>query len=179
MITDTLNRIKRSDIDQMEKVYRLNLISSVTGYKPANLVGTQSRLGNPNLAIISSVVHLGSDPPLIGFMQRPNSVRRDTYENIHKTGYYTINHVHAHFIEKAHQTSAKYDKDISEFEACDIAISFLNEFPAPFVRNSRIKVALKFLDEIAIPQNGTSMILGEIMDIYLEERCLERPRKVH
>jgi len=173
MKTDTLNRIKRSDIDQMEKVYRLNLISSVTGYKPANLVGTQSESGNPNLTIISSVVHLGSNPPLIGFMQRPDTVRRDTYENIQKTGYYTINHIHTNFIEKAHQTSAKYDKDVSEFEACDIEISFLDKFHAPFVKESHIKVALKFLDEIAIPHNGTSMIVGEIMDIYIKGQCLE------
>lgn len=157
----------------MERIFRLNLVNSVTGYKPANLVGTMSADGNPNLTVISSVVHLGSNPPLIGFMQRPTTVRRDTYENIRETGYYTINHIHADFIEKAHQTSARYDKEISEFDVCDIGISFLDGFHAPFVEESRIKIAMKFLDEIAILHNGTSMIVGEIMDIYLDDKCLE------
>ena len=113
-------RISRNEIDALEKIYRANLINSITGYKPANLIGTISKDGITNLTIISSVFHMGSNPPIIGFMQRPVTVQRDTYENIKSMGYYTINHVHGEFIEKAHQTSARFDKDVSEFEACGI-----------------------------------------------------------
>lgn len=169
-----LKHLTRDAIDQMDRIFRANLISSATGYKSANLIGTKSADGISNLTMISSVVHLGSNPPLIGFIQRPTTVRRDTYENIRETCYYTINHVHEDFIEKAHQTSARYDREVSEFDACDIGISFLNDFHAPFVQESKLKLAMKFLEEIPIPQNGTSMILGEIMDIYLEDQCLEK-----
>lgn len=168
-----MKHISRQEIDQMERIYRLNLINSATGYKPANLVGTMSGDGIPNLTIISSVVHLGSNPPLVGFVQRPATVRRDTYENIKDTGYYTINHLHAEFIEQAHQTSARYNREVSEFEACDLGISFLNDFHAPFVQESKIKLALKFVEEVPIQQNGTIMIIGEIMDMYVVEDCLE------
>lgn len=168
-----MKHISRQEIDEMERIYRLNLINSVTGYKPANLVGTLSKDGIPNLTIISSVVHLGSNPPLVGFMQRPTTVRRDTYENICDTGFYTINHVHADFIEKAHQTSARYDRDVSEFEACSIEMSTENDFHAPFVKESRIKLAMKFLEEVPFRLNGTSMIVGEIQDVYLDDQCLE------
>lgn len=167
-----MKHISRREIDQMERIYRLNLINSATGYKPANLIGTMAKNGIPNLTIISSVVHLGSNPPLIGFMQRPTTVRRDTYENIRDTGYYTINHVHEEFIENAHQTSARYNHEISEFEACNIGVLFNKDFHAPFVKDSRIKLAMKFLEEVPIRQNGTSMIVGEIIDIYLEDQCL-------
>ena len=55
----------------MDKISRLNLINSITGVKPSNLIGTKSKDGFSNLAIFSSVVHLGSKPPLIGFITRP------------------------------------------------------------------------------------------------------------
>ena len=51
----------RADIDQMDKIFRLNLINSCTGYKSANLIGTQSADGKTNLAVFSSITHLGSN----------------------------------------------------------------------------------------------------------------------
>lgn len=168
-----MKHISRTEIDASDKIYRLNLINSITGYKPTNLIGTVSGEGITNLTIISSVIHMGSNPPLIGFIQRPITVQRDTYQNIKETGYYTINHVHGEFIERAHQTSAKYDPFISEFDTCEFGEEYLNEFPAPFVKESKVKIGMKFLEEIPIKHNGTILIIGEIVDIYLVEQCLE------
>jgi flavin reductase (DIM6/NTAB) family NADH-FMN oxidoreductase RutF len=167
-------RISRSEIDALDKIYRANLINSITGYKPANLIGTVSKEGITNLTIISSVFHMGSNPPLIGFMQRPVTVRRDTYDNIKETDYYTINHVHGEFIEKAHQTSARFDKDVSEFEACDISEQYLNDFIAPYVKESKVKIGMKLVEEIPIVHNGTILMIGEIVDIHLPDQCLEK-----
>ena len=101
-----MKHFTKQDLNQLEKIYRLNLINSVTGIKPANLVGTIDNQENSNLAIISSVVHLGSNPGIIGFIMRPDAkVRRHTYENIVETQYYTINHVLTTWIDKAHYTS--------------------------------------------------------------------------
>jgi flavin reductase (DIM6/NTAB) family NADH-FMN oxidoreductase RutF len=169
-----MTSITRKEIDALEKIYRANLINSITGYKPANLIGTVSAEGITNLAIISSVFHMGSNPPLIGFMQRPVTVQRDTYENIINTGYYTINHVHGEFIEKAHQTSARFDKSISEFEACGIGEEYLSDFKAPYVQESKVKIGMKFIEEIPITHNGTILIIGEIVEIHISEQCLEK-----
>ena len=59
-----------STIESLPKVPRLNLINSVTGYKSANLIGTCSSEGYLNLAIFSSITHLESNPPFLGFMVR-------------------------------------------------------------------------------------------------------------
>ena len=37
--------ITAADIEGYEKVYRLNLINAITGYKPANLIGTADEAG--------------------------------------------------------------------------------------------------------------------------------------
>ena len=92
-------KLTKEAITETSRVKRLNLINAVTGVKPANLVGTKSKSGNTNVAIFSSVVHLGSHPALLGFFMRPqHEVRRDTYHNIVETSSYTINQVHTDFV---------------------------------------------------------------------------------
>ena len=109
--------LSKSDIEKMPRIQRLNTINSVTGIKPANLIGTRSEEGLSNLAIFSSVVHLGSNPALLGFFFRPQHQHpKDTYRNIRSTAYYTINQVPAAFIRNAHFTSAKFPPELSEFE---------------------------------------------------------------
>ncbi|MDX5428495.1 MAG: flavin oxidoreductase, partial [Bacteroidota bacterium] len=70
--------IRENDLEVMEKRYRAALINSITGFKPLNLCGTMDEKGNTNVAIFSSVIHLGSDPALIGMINRPNTVPRHT-----------------------------------------------------------------------------------------------------
>lgn len=166
--------LKKTDIDQLDRVKRLNIINSVSGIKPGNLVGTISKEFGPNLAIISSVVHLGSDPALLGFIMRPDTnVRRQTYDNIMENGYFTINHIHASFIQKAHYTSAKFISEISEFDACKLHEEYIGDFPAPFVGNSQLKMGLKLVETVNIKSNGTTMIVGAIEYLQIPDQALK------
>ena len=150
----------KQDILNKSKINRLNLINSITGIKPANLIGTISKDGHTNLAIFSSVIHLGSNPALIGFITRPSKkVRRDTLNNILETNYYTINHIHQNFIEQSHKTSGKYKKDVSEFDMCNLTEDYLSNFPAPFLKESKIKMGLKLQNIIDIPDNRNKINL--------------------
>ncbi|SMB99229.1 flavin reductase domain protein FMN-binding [Hymenobacter roseosalivarius DSM 11622] len=162
-----MKRIQAPDIEAMEKIFRLNLINSITGYKPANLIGSADAAGRTNLAIYSSVVHLGSNPPYVGIFTRPTSVARHTYDNISASGCYTINHVHESFTAAAHYTSAPFPEDESEFEACGLGAEFLDGFPAPYVRESRIKIGLRLVEEIPVKATGTTLLVGKIEAIYL------------
>lgn len=163
-----------SDIlKELDKRFRANLINSISGYKSANLIGTISDSGATNLAIFSSVVHIGANPPLLGFIIRPiDEVPRHTYENIKQNGSFTINHVHEDFIAKAHWTSAKFERNESEFEKCGLTKEFIKGFAAPFVAESRIKIGLKFVEEIPINLNKTILVIGEIMHVILPENAL-------
>ena len=99
----SLIRIDRNEIEKMDKIQRLHLINSCTGFKSANLIGTISNSGQSNVAIFSSVTHLGSDPALIGFIIRPSFTPRNTYVNLKEYGYFSVNHVYADIIAGAHQ----------------------------------------------------------------------------
>ena len=165
--------ITKENISEYEKLYRINLINSLSGFKSANLIGTISPEGKTNLAIFSSVIHVGANPPLMGLLMRPVSVERHTYTNIKETGFFTINHINKDIFKQAHQTSARYDKDISEFDACGLTPEFSQKFIAPFVKESGIKIGLKFVEEQEIKSNGTIFMVGEILEIIIpDDACI-------
>jgi len=160
------------DINKMEKVFRLNLINSITGFKSANLIGTISKENISNLAVFSSITHLGSNPPYVGFILRPTTVPRGTYENIKAIGQYTLNHINTEITDKAHYTSAKHK--VSEFEASGLTEEYLNNFKAPFVKESNIKIGMSFQEEIPIKTNGTILIVGKIESVYFSESYIDK-----
>lgn len=147
--------------------FKSNLINSCTGYKSCNLLGTISEKGVTNLAIFNSIVHIGSNPPLLGFILRPLTVKRDTYENLMFNGDFTVNHVNKSIIKSAHQTSAKYEKEISEFEKTGLTAEYLDGFPAPYVGESMIKLGCRYENAYEIKENGCLLIIGSILHIYL------------
>ena len=166
-------QFSQEDIESLNKIKRLNLINSVTGIKPANLVGTFSQK-NSNLAIISSVVHLSSNPPLLSFMLRPDhKVPRHTFENIKETGVFTINNITNDFIDNAHYTSAKFDREISEFEQCNLTEEYLFSFKAPFVKESNLKLGMKYIESVFIKSSDTVMVIGQIEHIDVSDIALE------
>jgi flavin reductase (DIM6/NTAB) family NADH-FMN oxidoreductase RutF len=157
---------------EMEQRKRAQFINSISGFRSVALIGTTDTNGQTNLAIFSSIVHIGSNPPLLSFIMRPDSVERHTLTNILETGFYTINHINAGIYEKAHQTSARYPKNVSEFEATGLTPLFKNDFVAPFVAESHIQIGMEFKERLDISINKTSMIIGEIKFVHYPTNCL-------
>lgn len=156
-----------SNIETMEQRFRTNLINSLSGFKSLNLIATRDLRQNTNLAIFNSVIHLGANPALMAFVVRPDSVERHTLENILETGYFTINHIHQAIIKQAHQTAARYPKNISEFTATGLTPELKNNFYAPYVKESALQIGLQFKERVDIALNGTSIIVGQIEQLYL------------
>lgn len=163
-----------NDIQNLEKIYKINLINSCSGFKSANLLGTISKEGITNVAIFSSVTHLGSNPPTLGFILRPTTVKRDTHKNIKDTGVFTINHVYEDIIEDAHHTSAKYPKEISEFDVTNLKEEHKGNFKAPFVKGTPVQMCMKFIEEVYIPSNDVMLIVGQIVELYIKDELLEK-----
>lgn len=166
-------QIDLPDVLSWEDKYRLKFINSISGYKGVHLIGTQNENSFTNVAVFNSLIHISSNPPLLGFIMRPLTVDRHTYSNIKETGSYSVNHVHKSFLKQAHFTSAKFPEDVSEFEACNLTEQYIADFKAPFVQESKVKMGLKLRDDIEIPSNGTRLIIGEIQHILIEEDYIE------
>jgi flavin reductase (DIM6/NTAB) family NADH-FMN oxidoreductase RutF len=161
-------------IENLEHLNKINLINSATGYKSANLIGTKSKQGISNLAIFSSVTHFGSDPAIYGFIVRPTTVRRNTYDNIKETGVFTLNPVFEEKISDAHHTSAKYSEEISEFDKTTFEEEYKECWNAPFVKNAPLQIAMKFLEEVHIKANDTLLILASVEKIYVRKEMVSK-----
>ena len=164
--------ITDKELDQMEQRFRASFINSITGFKSVALIGTKNNANQENLAIFNSIVHLGSNPALIGMIIRPDSVERHTLENIEETGFYTINHILESFVEQAHHTSARYPRNVSEFEASGLTPFYRADFFAPYVKESTVQIGMEFKTKMNIPINNTLMIIGQIKSISLPEKAI-------
>ena len=156
------------EIQGWSRFYRTNFVNSLSGFKPVSLIGTTHASGEFNLAIFSNIVHLGADPTLIGFINRPREAAPHTLTNIEQNSFYTINHISSKFLDKAHQTSAKYPKQVSEFEMVGLTPEVKVNFKAPFVKESQVQYAMELVEVVPIKHNNTFLVVGKMIHAFVE-----------
>ena len=161
--------LNKEDLSQLEQRYRTAFVNSLAGFRQAVLVGTKSADGKSNLAIFNSLIHLGANPALFGLMSRPDTVQRDTLQNILETKEYTLNYIQAAEYEKAHQTSARYERGVSEFEKVGFEEYYEAGYHAPFVKNAIVKIAMQYEQSIPIELNGTILIIGSVTQVEMDD----------
>lgn len=159
--------ISRHQIDTLPKRERTALVNSLSGFKSAQLVGTADKNGNTNLSLVSSVIHVGAAPPLLGFLVRPHTVPRHTLENLLELGEYTLNAVSRDLVPLAHASSARYPKEISEFEANGLTAEYSKICKAPYVAESPVQIGLRLVEHHTLDVNGCVMVVGEIAEVRL------------
>jgi len=161
--------LSREQLLTADKRYRATLINSLAGFRQVSLVGTISKQGQTNLAVFNSLIHLGADPPLYGMISRPDSAERHTLENIRANGSWTVNFMDEKYRQQVHQTSARYPREVSEFDACGFTHLFREGVPAPFVKESPVQISLELQEEVRITQNNTVLLIGKVHSIFLPE----------
>ncbi len=164
MSTDRVS-FDSAGIAALPQRYRARMVNSLSGFKSANLVGTANASGRPACCMVSSVVHLGSDPALLGVVFRPPGDDAHNYRNLSETGAFTLSHVALPFFDAAHQTSARYPEDVSEFEAVGLTPFWHSQdghrFAAPAVEESPVRIGLKVADDLRLP-NRCRFVIGAI-----------------
>jgi len=161
--------INKTDILAMDTRYRAALINSLAGARQAVLIGTKDASGQTNLAIFNSIIHLGANPALYGFICRPDTVERHTLANIKSTKRYTFNFVSDAYAAKAHQTSARYNANESEFDKVGFTPLYQPHFHAPYVQEAVVQIGLQLQEILPIHLNGTIMVIGSLENIYLPD----------
>jgi flavin reductase (DIM6/NTAB) family NADH-FMN oxidoreductase RutF len=162
-----------SELQTWDRFTRANFINSLSGFKSLSLIGTVNGQGISNLAVFSNIVHLGADPALIGFINRPLSAAPHTIQNIQETGFYTVNLVTESIYKQAHQTSAKYPDGVSEFEMTGLTEEFKEGCVVPFVAESPVQYVLKFEQLMPIELNNTFLVIGSLQAAYVQAGMLE------
>lgn len=160
------------EILSWEREYRRAFVNTLSGIKAAFLLATQDQNGRNNLALFTSVVHLGAAPPLLGVVLRPAQSRQDTRRIIQPGTPFSLNAVSLNQMEAAHQCSAHYPADQSEFDACRLTPWFSATHRAPFVKESPLKIGLTAVDLMDVKANGTRFVVASVTEVHLEEKLL-------
>jgi flavin reductase (DIM6/NTAB) family NADH-FMN oxidoreductase RutF len=160
------------EIKSWDRFYRASFINCLTGFKPVSLIGTVSSNGVANLSVVSSIVHLGADPAMIGYINRPKAAAPDTISNIESTGVYTINHIHESFLSAAHQCSAKYSPEADEFKETGLTPIYEEGIIAPFVAASSVRYSMKLTEIVPVKHNSTFFVIGELTAVFLNEEIV-------
>ena len=171
--------LNKTEILSLDRFYRANLINSIVGIKQASLIGTVSNKNISNLALFSSVVHLGSNPQLVAMFSRPNTgTPKQTLKNIIDSNAYTINHVNSKILHRSHATSKKFGPTESEFAQCNLEEYYIDGFQAPFVKECNISIGVSYRRHFTIDENDVVMIIGEIDKIIVDEQFISETGEV-
>lgn len=160
----------RQEILDLPRFHRTTFVNGLSGFKSVALCGTTSPDGLTNLSIISSIVHVGANPPYMGMVIRPHTVPRHTLENLLATGEFTLNHIREDFYQAAHQTAARYEQ--SEFEGAGLTEWYSETLKAPYVAESHIRIGLKYVERHDM-LNGTIFVVGAVEEVWYPEAALQ------
>ena len=161
-----MNTISLEDINSWDSRQRANIINSLSGYKSPLLLASGDEK-NPNIGIFSNVFHIGSNPPHLGIFFRPagEGIQRDSLKNILQYKHFTLNYISENQIELAHQSSARYPEQTSEFKELGLTPIFHQGIKAPTIKESKLSVVLELAEHIPVNVNNTSIVVGKIISI--------------
>jgi flavin reductase (DIM6/NTAB) family NADH-FMN oxidoreductase RutF len=167
-----------------------NLLIGAVAPRPIAWVSTLSAGGQPNLAPFSFFNAVCPKPPLLAFAPGmrlpkkagpeplPEGVAKDTLRNIRETKEFVISVVTFELAEEMNLTSGEYDASVNEFEVAKLAAA-----PSRMVRPARVAASPvsfecrlhQILDFNPAPE-GSSLVIGEIVSIYIDEQHLREGR---
>lgn len=170
--------LRAEDWEAMPSRAYANWFSTLEGMRSPVLIGTRSAGGVDNLAVFNSLTHIGARPPLLAFVLRPLTVERHTYDNLKASGFYTVNHVTTGFLQAAHDTSAKFECGVSEFERVGLTPLDATGGAAPYVAESPVSMLLEFREEHHVSANDTVIVVGAVREIRVPTSLAEASREV-
>lgn len=169
----SMKHISLKEILQMEREYRRTFINCLWGLKSVHLVGTVNQNNVPNLSIISSVFHLGANPPMMGICFRPPVANTHTFDNILSTKQFTVNVITEQFYKKAHRCSANFRDGISEFDEVGLSPKFEAQLLAPFVVESPIRFSVVYHEHFSVSENESRIVVGKVQDVFIDETLID------
>jgi len=153
---------------EQDRSWRINFVNSLIGPKNLHVLLTRSPQGVVNAAIFNSGLHIGSSPPYVGFLLRPTSVPRHTYENLRHFPYATLNAVSRSFFEKAHATHAKLPPEESEASRFGLTLHIEPGEPLPYLAESPLTAQLRWVEEHLLTVNKTRLLVFAVQMVRVK-----------
>jgi flavin reductase (DIM6/NTAB) family NADH-FMN oxidoreductase RutF len=147
---------------------RAQFFNSLGGPRQAGLLTTLSPEGVANAAVFSQTLHVGSNPPRLGFLFRPLTHQHHGLRQLRHQGAFGFNLLAGgpDVALRLHQCSAAYPEGASELEATAFPWSPFDQLPAPRLHDAAVAYGLHLREEHAL-SNGTVLVVGEVAELHL------------
>lgn len=156
-----------ADLEAADRAWRINFINCLIGAKNLHVLITRNSNGTYNAAIFNSGIHVGSSPPYIGFLLRPTTVPRHTYENLRQYPYATLNAVTEAFRQRAHATHAKLPYGESELEHFALSPQWIAGEDLPYIEESPLMARLRWVEEHLLTVNQTRFLIFAVESVHI------------
>lgn len=148
--------------------------NAIVGPRPIGWISSQDAEGRLNLAPYSFFNGFNYTPPIIGF----SSVgRKDTLNNIERTGEFGWNLATRPIAEAMNATSAPVTANVDEFELAGLTPAPSRIIATPRVAESPVSFECKLTQVIQLQRaNGESvdtwLVLGEVVGVHISRSLL-------
>jgi len=153
------------------------LIGSIVP-RPIAWVSTVDSHGRTNLAPFSFFNGVSSNPPalMISIARKPDGSKKDTLNNVEKTGEFVVNIPSLPLAEKLNLTSKALPPDESEFDLAELTEVPSQKVKPPRVGETLIQMECTLLSttEVGSGAAGSStVIIGEVVQFHLDPSVYE------
>lgn len=141
-------------------------------------ISTLSEDGIANLAPYSQFTNLTFDPPyvMIAINQGGQCQRKDTTENIERTGEFVYNMVTYDLKDKMNITASGFPPEVDEFEAAGLEKAPSVIVKPPRVAASPIQMECKYFQTIRLPGYGrvgtVDVIIGKVVCVHIKDEYI-------
>jgi flavin reductase (DIM6/NTAB) family NADH-FMN oxidoreductase RutF len=150
--------------------------------RPIAFVSTVSPEGIYNLAPFSFFTAASVNPPVVCFcpLRNAHGRRKDTLNNIERSGDFVVNIVSEEFVEQMNMTSAELPPEVDEFQLSGLTPVPSDLVKAPRVKESHVSMECRLfrIFEISDKPSGGSIVTGEIVRLHVDDACIENYRIV-
>jgi len=164
----------------VKEIYQL-LVQLVVP-RPIAWVSSISNDGVTNLAPYSFFNAVGANPPTLMFcpVNRRDGTFKDSLANVIDNGEFVVNVVSYDLGDTMSQTSADFDKEISEFEEVGI-----ENVPSVCVGPPRVARSLAQFEcrrnriiHLGEGPAGANIVIGDILKIHVSDEVIKEPGKI-
>lgn len=173
--------MKKFRADALSKKQNYKLLSGSVIPRPIAFVTSQDKDGHLNAAPFSFFNVINSAPPMIMISTgRSEGKRKDTSLNIEETESFVVHITDEDTVEQINHTAAPLTRNQNELERTSLNCVDSELVAVPGIEQAKIRMECK-LDRIiplGDPQEGSDLIIGEVVMFHIDESVYIEDSKI-
>lgn len=161
------------DLKALAPLDRYKLLTGLIVPRPIGFISSLSSDGRRNAAPFSFFNMFGASPPVVVLGISPRGgAHKDSFRNIVDTGEFVVNIATAALAGKMNETSADFEPEVDEFEACALTAAPSKLISAPRIHESPANLECRLLQTVPLDGKG-ALIVGEMVYAHVRDEIVD------